>query len=80
MAQWVKCLPLAQVMILGFRDGALHLAPCSAGSLLLPLPLPLHPWLVLSLSLFSLILSQINKMEEEGGGGGGGGGGEIERV
>ena len=48
MAQSVKHLPLAQVMISGSWDQVLHWAPCSAGSLLLPLPLPS---LVISLSL-----------------------------
>ena len=37
----VKRLPSAQVMIPGSWDRAPHRAPCSAGSLLLPLPLPL---------------------------------------
>ena len=41
VAQSVKHLPSAQVMIPGSWDGALHWAPCSPGSLLLPLPLPL---------------------------------------
>ena len=36
-----KRLPLAQVTIPGSWDRALRRAPCSAGSLLLPLPLPL---------------------------------------
>jgi len=49
VAQSVKHLPLAQVMIPGSWDGALHPAPCSAESLLLPLPL--------SLLLFSLLLT-----------------------
>ena len=57
MAQLVKHLPLAQVMILGSWDRAPHRAPCSAGSLLLPLPLPL---LVFPLTL-SLSLCQLNK-------------------
>ena len=52
-AQWVKRLPLAQVMILLSWDQALHGAPCSAGSLLLPL---LPPPLMLALTL-----SEINK-------------------
>ena len=46
-AQSVKCLPSVQIMISGSWDGALCWAPCSVGSLLLPLPLPL-PLLVLS--------------------------------
>uniref|UniRef100_G1M825 Gasdermin C n=1 Tax=Ailuropoda melanoleuca TaxID=9646 RepID=G1M825_AILME len=36
-----KCLPLAQVMISGSWHPAPHRAPCSVGSLLLLLPLPL---------------------------------------
>jgi len=56
VAQLVKRLPLAQVMILESLDRVPHPAPCSAGCLLLPLTLP--P-LMLSLS-FSL--SQINKI------------------
>ena len=43
VAQSVKRLPLAQVMILGSWDGVSHQAPCSAGSLLLALPLPTTP-------------------------------------
>ena len=35
----VMCMPSAQVMIPGPWDQALHQAPCSTGSLLLPLPL-----------------------------------------
>ena len=47
-----KGLPLAQVVIPGSRDGVPHWAPCSEGSLLLPLPLPATPSAcVLSLSL-----------------------------
>ena len=43
VAQSVKCLPLAQVMISRSWDQAFHWAPCSAKglSLLLPLLLPL---------------------------------------
>ena len=37
----VKRLPLAQGMIPGSWERAPHRAPCLAGSLLLPLPLPL---------------------------------------
>ena len=48
VAQFVKHLPLAQVMIPGSWDGALRQGPGSLGSLLLPLPL-LLPLLVLSL-------------------------------
>ena len=50
VAQSVKPLPLAWVMISGSWDRAPLRAPCSAGSLLLPLP-PLLPLLVLSCSL-----------------------------
>ena len=53
VAQSVKHLPSAQVMIPGSWDWAPHWAPCSGGTLLLPLPLFLHE-LVLS-------FSQINK-------------------
>ena len=38
VAQLVKYLPLAQVMISGSWVGAPHQAPCSVGSLLLSLP------------------------------------------
>lgn len=41
VAQWVKHLSSAQVMILGSRDQPLQLALCSTGSLLVSLPLPL---------------------------------------
>ena len=54
VAQSVKHLPSAQVRIPGSWDRILHWAPCSAGSLLLPLPFLL---LVISLSL-----SQINNI------------------
>ena len=40
VAQSVKHLPLAQVMIPESWDGAPHQAPCSVGGLHLPLPLP----------------------------------------
>ena len=50
MAQLVMHLPSAQVMILGSWDGAPCPAPCSAGSLQLPLLLPLP--------LFVLVPSQ----------------------
>ena len=49
MAQLVKCLPSAQIMISRSWNGALCWALCSAGSLLLSLPLPLPLLLVLSL-------------------------------
>ncbi|XP_045664595.1 ubiquitin-conjugating enzyme E2 variant 3 isoform X4 [Ursus americanus] len=55
VAQSVKRLPSAQAMISGSWDQALHWAPCSGWSLLLPIPLPL-PLLVRSRSL-SLIKS-----------------------
>ena len=45
----VKCLPSAWVMISGSWDQAPRWAPCSVGSLLFPLPLPL-PVLPFSLS------------------------------
>ena len=41
VVQSVKPLPMAQVMIPKSWDGAPHPAPCSVGSLLLTLPLPL---------------------------------------
>ena len=55
VAQLVKHLPLAMVMIPGSWVGAPHQAPCSAGSLLLPPPLlfPLH--------VFSCSVKWINK-------------------
>ena len=53
VAQWVKHLPFARVMIPGSWDPASRRAPCSVRSLLLPLLIPL---LVLPLSL-----SQISK-------------------
>ena len=48
VAQVVKCLPWARVMISGSWDRAPHVAPCLAGSLLLPFPL-LLPVFLLSL-------------------------------
>lgn len=54
VAQLVRCLPLAQVMTSGSQDRAPRLAPSSAGSLLLLLPLPLL------LPLLVLVLCQIN--------------------
>ena len=53
VAQLVKHLTCAQVMILGSWDRVLHWAPCLAGSLLLPLPLPLPTACALSLSFSS---------------------------
>ena len=50
VAQWVKPLPLAQVMISGFWDRALHQVLCSSGSLLLPLPPAAPPACALSVS------------------------------
>ena len=40
VAQSLKCLPSAQVMIPGSWDPVLHQGPCSVGALLLPLPCP----------------------------------------
>lgn len=42
MAQWVKWLPFAQVLIPGSWDGARHWIPCSVESLLLTLPAHAH--------------------------------------
>ena len=71
VAQSVKHLTSAQVMIRGSWDRALHQAPCSTGSPLLPLSLPLLVH-VLSLShslslthTHSLSFSQINKLKKE---------------
>ena len=58
VAQSVKHLPLAQVMISGSWDGAPCQGPCSVGSLFLPLSLLLHPpFLIMHLLVFSLSLS-----------------------
>ena len=46
LAQSVKRLPLAQVMILQSWDQALCQAPCSVESLLLPLPAALPAYAV----------------------------------
>ena len=54
MAQWVKHLPSAWVMVPGSWVQAPYQAPLSARSLFLPLPLPTIPQLVFS-------LCQINK-------------------
>ena len=53
LAQPVEHLPSAQVMILGSWDQTPPWAPCSGGSLLLPLPL-LLPLLVLPCSQINL--------------------------
>ena len=58
VAQSVKHLPLVQVMIPGPWDGAPYQAPCSVGSRLLSLPLPL---LHLGSLFLSLSLSFSNK-------------------
>ena len=60
MAQWVKPLPSAQVMISGSWDRAPHRALCSAGSLLLPLSLP-----AALPTCDSLSLCQINKLKKK---------------
>ena len=57
MAQPVKHLPLAQVMVPGSSDQALHQAPCSVGCLLLHFVL-LLPLLVLSLSQIKYFLKE----------------------
>ena len=51
VAQLAERLPSAQVLISGSRDRVPCGALCSAGSLLLPLPLPATPLLLFSLSL-----------------------------
>ena len=61
LARLVKHVPLAQVMISGFWDGAPCQAPCLAGSMLLPLPLQL-PLLVLSHAL-TLSLKKNKKLK-----------------
>ena len=59
VAQLMKHLLSAQVMIRGSWDRVPHRAPCSVGNLPLSLPLALH-WLVLSLAI-CLSVCQINK-------------------
>ena len=56
VAQSVKLLPLAQVMIPGSWNWAQHQGPCSAGSLFLPLPLLLSPFLLSHSLIISLKL------------------------
>ena len=56
VAQSVKHLPSAQIMILGSWNRALHWAPCSERGLLLPL-FPTHA-LLLSLSLSNFFLKK----------------------
>ena len=63
VAQLVKHLPSAQVMIPGFWNPAQNWACCSARSLLLPLPLPAAPPACAHTLLLSL--SQINKLEKK---------------
>ena len=60
VAQAVKPLPSAQVMIKGSWDRAQHQAPCSAESLLLPLLVfrGLSFWELLQLEIF-LVLSRL---------------------
>ena len=61
MAQLVKCLPLAQVVILASWDRVLHQAPCSEGEPASPSP-PFLCSLFLSASVaVSVPCSQINK-------------------
>ena len=62
VAHWVEHLPSAWVVISGSWDGALCRAPCSVGSLLLPLLLPTACDVSLSCLSESLSLSQINKI------------------
>ena len=57
VAQSVKCLPLAQVLILESQDWAPSWSPCSVESLLLPLP----PLLTHAHSL-ALSLKYVNKI------------------
>ena len=59
VAQLVKHLPLAQVMIHGSWNRVPHQAPCSVESLLLPFSVPLP--LPLLMLVLSCLLSQINK-------------------
>ena len=68
VAQWVKPLPSAQVMISGSWDRVPHRAPCSAGSLLPPLlSLPASlPTCDLSLSNKKKSLKEIKTEVESG--------------
>ena len=60
----VKRLPSAQVMIARSWDRALHQAPGSVGSLLLPLPLPATLPLSLSLKWMNKIIKKKKKPEQ----------------
>ena len=62
VAQLVKCLLSAQVMISGSWDRALRRAPCSLGSLLLPLSLPAAPPACTLIYSLSLSVKEVNKI------------------
>ena len=59
VGQSIKDVPLAQVMMPGFWDQALHQAPHWVGTLHLLLPLPSDP---LACVLCTVFLCQINKI------------------